>query len=105
MNKKTQKLSTENVSSKKERNVLYDAFLSLKTREECAAFLRDICTRAEIQALQERFVAARLIAEGRSYRDISDTTGASTTTVTRVAHWLNHGMGGYRTVISRINKK
>lgn len=92
-------------SAKQNLGALYDAFLSLKTREECAAFLRDLCTQAEIDAFAERFAIARLLAKDVSYRSAADETGASTTTVTRVSHWLHHGQGGYRRAISRIHKK
>lgn len=87
-----------------EVGALYDAFLALKTRDEAAAFLRDLCTLPEINALAERFAVARRLTKNESYRDIADATGASTTTVTRVAHWLNHGRGGYRTVLERLKK-
>ena len=83
---------------------LYEAVLSLKTREECAAFLRDLCTLAELKELAERLAIANLVARDTPYRDISGKVGASTTTVTRVAHWYHHGMGGYRSVISRLKK-
>ncbi|MES2014402.1 MAG: YerC/YecD family TrpR-related protein [Patescibacteria group bacterium] len=86
-------------------SALYDAFLALKNREECSAFLRDLCTTEEIDNMSERFAIARLLAKDVSYRSAADETGASTTTVTRVSHWLHHGQGGYRTAISRLNKK
>ncbi len=84
---------------------LYEAFLTLKNKEECGAFLRDLCTLAELNAMSERLAIARLLSKDVSYRAAADDTGASTTTVTRVAHWLNHGRGGYRTVLSRLRKK
>lgn len=87
-----------------ETAALHDALLSLKDRTEAAAFLRDLCTLPEINALAERYAVARLLAKDMSYRDVADKTGASTTTVTRVAHWLTHGQGGYRTAIARIKK-
>lgn len=83
---------------------LYDALLSLKTREECAAFMRDLCTVSELQALSERLAIAERVAKDESYLSIAGDIGASTTTVTRVAHWLNHGLGGYRTVLNRLKK-
>lgn len=92
-------------ASKQDLAALYEAFLALKTPKECATFLRDLCTLAEIDAMAERFAIARLLAKDFSYRATADTTGASTTTVTRVAHWLNHGQGGYRVIISRMHKK
>ena len=33
--------------------------------------------------------------------EVAEKAGASTTTVTRVAHWLRHGEGGYRLAIER----
>lgn len=87
-----------------EMGTLYDAFLALKTRDEAAAFLRDLCTIQEINALSERLAVARRLLKNESYRDIADDTGASTTTVTRVSHWLHHGRGGYRTVLERLKK-
>ena len=38
---------------------------------------------------------------GEPYLEIAERTGASTTTVTRVAHWLRHGEGGYRLALDR----
>ena len=80
---------------------LCDALLSLGTRDEAAAFLRDICTIAELEALGHRLAAARLIDAGVPYAEVARRVGGSTTTVTRVAHWLRHGEGGYRTVLDR----
>lgn len=61
-----------------------------------ANFLRDIGTLSELQAWSERLEVARLLGQGMSYRQIAKQTGASTTTVTRVAHFLENGEGGYR---------
>ena len=74
---------------------------SLENDEEMAAFLRDVCTVAELQALGHRLAAARLVDQGVPYAEIARRVGCSTTTVTRVAHWLRHGEGGYRLVLDR----
>ncbi len=79
---------------------LIGALRSLKTDADTENFLRDIATLSELQALSERLEVARLIAQGMSYRKIAEATGASTTTVTRVAHFLENGEGGYRTVLN-----
>lgn len=94
----------QRTKGKNDMNPLYDALLGLKSRAEAAAFLRDLCTRAELEAFAERFAIARALARDMSYRDTADKLGASVTTVSRVAHWLQHGQGGYRTAISRIKK-
>lgn len=86
---------------------LCDALLLLETREECRSFLTDLCTPAERDALAERWVIARLLDRGdASYRDISAATGASTTTVGRVARFLEkEAFQGYRLILDRLHKK
>lgn len=78
---------------------LCTALRSCKTDADMASFLRDIGTLSELQAWSERLEVARLLGKGMSYRQISKETGASTTTVTRVAHFLENGEGGYRHVL------
>ena len=81
---------------------LLDAILRLRTREEAERFFRDLCTRSELEALAHRWQVVRLLDQGLHYGEIRDRTGASTTTVTRVAHWLRHGEGGYRLALDRL---
>jgi len=87
-----------------DRDALVTALLSLKTADEMRAFLDDLCTPSEVRAFAERFKVARLLDEGRlSYREISERTGASTTTVTRVARFLREmPHQGYRRVLDRL---
>lgn len=80
---------------------LFQAILSLQNEKECEKFFRDLCTLSELKAMAERWQVARSVQQGLSYREISRMTGASTATVTRVAHWLHHGEGGYRLVLER----
>jgi TrpR-related protein YerC/YecD len=75
------------------------AFRACRTDEEIGDFLRDVATLSELQAMSERLEVARLLGRGLSYRQVAAQTGASTTTVTRVAHFLENGEGGYRKVL------
>jgi TrpR-related protein YerC/YecD len=86
---------------------LCEAFLQLKTPEECRLFLLDLCTPAEVSALTERWKIARLLAEGQlSYREIHDRTGGSLATITRVARFLKQeSYQGYRLVLEREKRK
>ena len=84
---------------------LCETIASLRTAEEAALFLRDLCTLAELEAMSHRWQAARLVDEGRPYVEISKATGASTATVTRVAHWLRYGEGGYRLALDRRKRR
>ena len=88
----------------KELRELCDALLALESRAELERFLRDLCTLAELEALTQRWTVARLVEQGLPYLEIAQRTGASTTTVTRVAHWLRHGEGGYRLALERTAK-
>ncbi|MBA4804357.1 MAG: helix-turn-helix domain-containing protein [Brevundimonas sp.] len=83
---------------------LYDALLTLKTREEVDAFLTDLCTPAELRAFAERWHVARLLDRGgRSYREIAAEAHASPTTVVRVARFLKEmPHQGYRLVLDRL---
>jgi TrpR-related protein YerC/YecD len=79
---------------------LVAAFRSCSTDQDMENFLRDIGTLSELQAWSERFEVAKQLAQGKKYREIAINTGASTTTVTRVAKFLENGEGGYRKVLN-----
>jgi TrpR-related protein YerC/YecD len=80
---------------------LSKAFIGLKNEKEVFALLRDICSISEMSAMAERLDVAEQVEKWVAYRAIAKNTGASTATITRVAHWLNNGMGGYYSVIAR----
>jgi TrpR-related protein YerC/YecD len=81
--------------------VLFEVIASLRNGDECARFFRDLCTLNELKAMAERWRVARMVSEDIPYRVISGQTGASTATITRIAHWVNHGEGGYRLMLER----
>lgn len=81
---------------------LFSAVLSLETLDEAAAFFRDLCTLRELHDLSHRWAVTRLLEQGLPYREIAEQTGASTATVTRINQWLQHGAGGYRLVLDRM---
>ncbi len=81
------------------------ALLSFKNEDDLLKFLRDLCSLDELKELGTRWEIAQLLAHGESYRAVAKKTGVSTTTVTRIAWWLEHGEGGYRTALKKIAKK
>jgi TrpR-related protein YerC/YecD len=89
----------------RELDALAEAIISLKGGDEVKCFLRDLCTRAELEALAHRWLIARLLEEGLPYLAVADQADASTTTVTRVSQWLHHGAGGYRLALDRTKAK
>jgi TrpR-related protein YerC/YecD len=80
------------------------AFLALRTDDNVKRFLRDLCTYSELEALTHRWQIARLLDGKKSYVEIAEEVHASTATVTRVAHWLHHGAGGYAVALDRTRK-
>jgi TrpR-related protein YerC/YecD len=84
-----------------ERN-LVEAVLTLKSVEECRAFLRDLCTPAELQAMADRWAVVECLQRGMPYREIHGQTGVSVTTIGRVARYLAQGNGGYALAAQRI---
>ena len=84
---------------------LYRSILSLESAEELAAFLEDICTVQEVDAMAQRLDVAELLYRGESYIDINAKTGASTATIGRVSRALNYGKGGYELVIEKLRQE
>lgn len=80
---------------------LFAAIASLRNRTEVERFLRDLCTRSELDAMAHRWEVAQLLDEGLPYLEIAKRAHASTTTVTRVSQWLRNGEGGYSLALRR----
>ncbi|UCF36487.1 MAG: helix-turn-helix domain-containing protein [Acidobacteriota bacterium] len=83
---------------------LLEAIVLLKDSQEAGRFFRDLCTPTELETLAERWLVVRMLEQKLPYRQISRETGASTATVTRVAHWLKRGDGGYRLMLDRLEE-
>ena len=83
---------------------LYAALLTLETKEQCAAFLEDICSIQKLESISQRLEVARLLHEGRNYVEINKITGASTATICRVSKCLTYGDGGYATVLRKMEE-
>lgn len=83
---------------------LLATIVRLESVDEAAAFMRDLCTRKELEEMSHRWEAVKLLDEGIPYREISDRTGLSTATITRINQWLQHGTGGYRSMLSKIEE-
>lgn len=81
---------------------LFLAVLSLENVEECYQFFEDICTVNELQALSQRLEVAGMLRRHNTYVEITERTGASTTTIGRVNRTLNYGNDGYKLVFDRV---
>ena len=83
-------------------DVLYEAILTLKDLEECKKFFSDLCTVAELRAMEQRFEVAKLLSQGMVYTEILNRTGASSATVSRVNRALNYSANGLKDLFERI---
>ncbi|MDO4394291.1 MAG: YerC/YecD family TrpR-related protein [Bacillota bacterium] len=89
----------------KEMDKLFEAILSLETKEECYRFFEDLCTINEMHAMALRFHVARLLSMKKTYSDIEDETMASTATISRINKCLVYGSEGYRMVLDRLSEE
>ncbi|MBA2755910.1 MAG: helix-turn-helix domain-containing protein [Chloroflexi bacterium] len=82
---------------------LFTAIGSLDSLAETERFFRDLCTLSELRDMAQRWAVVRLLDQGKHYAEISRETGASTATITRIASWLHHGEGGYRSMLDKLD--
>jgi len=81
---------------------LFEAILLLESKAECYSFFEDVGTVAEIKALAQRLEVAKMLDQGKTYREIHDETGASEATISRVSRSLNYGADGYQLILNRL---
>ncbi len=86
----------------KQADELFLAIVSLKNTKEAKCFFRDLCTREELIDMSDRWQTVKQLAKGYDYRTIARNLKVSTTTVARVASWLNNGLDGYKLMLVRL---
>lgn len=86
-------------------DLLFRGILTLNTVEECYDYFEDICTVNELLAIAQRYEVARMLRNGNTYMEISEKTGASTATISRVNRSLNFGNDGYDLTFKRLKEQ
>jgi TrpR-related protein YerC/YecD len=83
---------------------LYDAFAAIRDKREFYAFMKDLCTVAELRYLQERWRIAQLLHQGRmTQQEIAKKNQFGLATITRVSKCLrDENSSGYKTILNRI---
>ena len=71
-------MAEKNNRRNKTTDALFDAILSLETREECYNFFEDLCTVKEISDMAQRLEAAKLLLGGSTYDQIVKAVEIST---------------------------
>jgi TrpR-related protein YerC/YecD len=101
---KTHRSLSPRQEAQAERN-LVAALQTMRTADELRAFLRDLCTPAELQAMADRWAVVEWLKQDLPYREIHRLTGVSVTTIGRVARYLASGNGGYSLAAKRLETK
>ena len=89
--------------STKENIQFVQAILALRNADEAKRFLRDLMTEYEIKEFANRLETASLLSKDVQYNTITEDTGLSSTTIARIAKWLNGSLGGYRLILARLS--
>ena len=84
---------------------LFIAIQEIQSTDEAANFFRDLLTPAELAEFANRWQIVKRLVHGESYLSIATALNVSTTTVTRVSHWLKSGRGGYEAIAMRLFDK
>ena len=82
---------------------LYAVITSLKSVDECKAFLADLCTYKEVEQMAQRVTAAKLIMQGKTYEEVIKQTDISSATLSRVSKAVKYG-NGYKLVLNKNEK-
>ena len=84
---------------------MFDAISTLKTKEEYYAFFEDVCTVNEVLSIAQRIEVAKKLGEGKTYLEVTNDTGASTATISRVNRMLNNGTNGLKIALERLEEE
>lgn len=77
----------------KEKDLLFQSILNLKSIDDCYDFFDDLCTYKEIDAMAQRVEAAKLLMEKQTYEQIISRTNISSATLSRVSRCVRFGKG------------
>ena len=79
---------------------LVELLCSIDNEEDCVALLEDLCTTKELENMAERYHAAKLLLEGKTYSQVMEQVEISSATLSRVSRCVQYGKG-----YSRLLKK
>ena len=95
----------EKLTKSEKADLMFDlisAFSIVRNPLDTALFLQDLLTASEIRNISLRLRIAKLLFDGRTYKEIIDLTHVSNATITKVSIWLNRGGEGFKKVVKRL---
>lgn len=87
------------------KDYLFEAILSLETIDDCYNFFDDICTIKELEEMAKRMCGAKMLDENKVYTEITEKTGLSTATISRINRCLKYGSDGYTEILRRLSER
>lgn len=82
------------VNLEKDKKLLVDTLRKLKSSKDLNSFLDDLLTEEEILDLAQRLKIAKFILERKTYDEIAEKVGTSTSTVSKIGQIIKYGKGG-----------
>ena len=79
--------------TKQHIKALVELFCSIDNEEDCIALLEDLCTAKELENMAERYHAAKLLLEGKTYSQVMEQVEISSATLSRVSRCVQYGKG------------
>ena len=74
-------------------DALFELIASLETADDCRELFSDLCTNKEIEQMAQRIGAAKLLLEGKTYQQVTDTFDISSATLSRVSRCVKYSSG------------
>lgn len=81
-------------------DALVKLLVRLENPEDVRALMEDLCTAKELENMAERYHAAKLLLEGKTYNQVMEQVEISSATLSRVSRCVQYGQG-----YSRLLKK
>ncbi|MDP2637771.1 MAG: YerC/YecD family TrpR-related protein [Candidatus Levybacteria bacterium] len=81
-------------SLEKDKKLLVSTLRKLKSSKDLSLFIDDLLTEEEILDLAQRIKIAKLILDGKTYDEIAEKVGTSTSTVSKIGQIIKYGKGG-----------
>jgi len=89
----------KNTELKKEFKDIITILESMNNKNDIFDFLRDLLSEKEILEFSNRFKIAQMLENKISYKEIERQTWTSSTTIARIAKFLNWENKGYKKAI------
>ena len=86
------------MSTKMKIEKLLQLLVSVDNIEDCKALMEDLCTTKELENMAERFFAAELLMQGKTYNQVMELSNISSATLSRVSRCVQYG-NGYKKMI------